>query len=98
MALFSLARGDAFRMEWSATYLGGLAYLSVVGSVVAFAVYFTLIGRIGAARAGYTTVMYPVVALMASTFAEGYRWTVLSALGLACVLAGNLLVLRTPKN
>jgi drug/metabolite transporter (DMT)-like permease len=96
MALLSLARGAAFTMEWSATYLGGLLYLSVIGSFVAFAVYFTLLGRIGAARAGYSTVMYPVIALVASTFAEGYRWTPLAALGLACVLVGNLLVLRAP--
>ena len=40
--------------------------------------------------------MYPVVALVVSTFAEDYRWTLLSVLGLACVLVGNLLVLRAP--
>lgn len=97
MALFAILRGDRFTVEWSATYLGGLLYLSVLGSVVAFSVYFMLIGRIGAARAGYTTVMFPVIALIASTFAEHYRWSVLALLGLAAVLAGNLLVLRTPR-
>lgn len=97
MVLFSLARGDRFTLEWSATYLGGLLYLSVVGSVIAFSVYFTLLGRIGAARAGYTTVMYPVIALIVSTFAENYRWSLLAVLGLAAVLAGNLLVLRAPR-
>ena len=65
--------------------------------MLAFGVYFTLLGRIGAARAGYTTVMYPVVALIVSTFAENYHWTLLAVLGLAAVLAGNLLVLRAPK-
>jgi len=97
MSLFALVRGDRFAIEWSATYLGGLLYLSVLGSVVAFGVYFTLLGRIGAARAGYTTVMYPVVALVVSTFAENYRWSVLAVAGLAAVLSGNLLVLRAPK-
>ncbi|MGN6570462.1 MAG: DMT family transporter [Pseudolabrys sp.] len=97
MALVALLRGDRFTVEWSATYLGGLVYLSVLGSFVAFGVYFTLLGRIGAARAGYSTVMYPVIALIASTFAENYRWSVLAVLGLAAVLAGNLLVLRAPK-
>ena len=97
MALVALLRGERFAIEWSATYLGGLIYLSVLGSVLAFGVYFTLLGRIGAARAGYSTVMYPVIALVASTFAENYRWSVLAVLGLAAVLAGNLLVLRAPK-
>ena len=94
MALVALLRGERFAVEWSATYLGGLVYLSVLGSVVAFGVYFTLLGRIGAARAGYSTVMYPVIALIASTFAENYRWSVLAVAGLAAVLVGNLLVLR----
>ncbi|HVZ51263.1 MAG TPA: DMT family transporter [Pseudolabrys sp.] len=94
MTLFALARGQTFTLEWSATYIGGLLYLSVIGSVLAFGVYFTLLGRIGAARTGYATVMYPVIALVVSTFAENYRWSLISALGLACVLTGNVLVLR----
>lgn len=97
LTLFSLARGQTFSIDWSVTYLGSLLYLSLVASVVAFGVYFTLLGRIGAARAGYTTVMYPVVALVISTFAEDYRWSLPAALGLAAVLFGNVLVLRTPK-
>lgn len=97
VAMLALARGDAFTIEWTVTYLGGLAYLSVVASFVAFSVYFTLLGRIGAARTGYTTVLYPVVALLVSTFAEDYRWSLLAALGLAAVLVGNVLVLRAPK-
>lgn len=94
---FALIRGDSFTIEWTATYLGGLAYLSIIGSFIAFGVYFTLLGRIGAARTGYTTVMYPVVALLVSTFAEDYRWSLLAGLGLAAVLIGNVLVLRVPK-
>ena len=42
-------------------------------SVIAFACYFTLLNRIGADRAGYVTVLMPIVALTSSTFAEGYR-------------------------
>lgn len=97
MTVFSLARGQSFTFEWSATYIGGLLYLSLFGSVIAFSVYFTLLGRIGAARTGYTTVMYPVIALLVSTAFEGYRWTVPAVLGLVAVIAGNVLVLRTPK-
>jgi drug/metabolite transporter (DMT)-like permease len=94
---FAILRGETFTIEWSATYLGGLAYLGVAGSFIAFGVYFTLLGRIGAARTGYTTVMYPVVALLVSTFAENYHWTVIAALGLAAVLIGNVLVLRVSR-
>ena len=40
---------------------------------------------------------FPVVALAVSTAFEGYRWTMPAALGLAAVLAGNVLVLRAPR-
>ena len=98
VTLVALARGQTFTIDWSLTYLGGLAYLSICGSFMAFAIYFTLLGRIGAARTGYTTVMYPVVALLVSTFAEDYRWSLLAACGLAAVLLGNVLILRRPNN
>jgi drug/metabolite transporter (DMT)-like permease len=97
MALFALARGHSFAIDWSPTYLASLAYLGLIGSVIAFASYLTLLGRIGADRAAYSTVMFPVVALAVSTVLEGYRWTLPAFIGLIAVLAGNLLVLRAPK-
>ena len=50
-----------------------------------------LVGRIGPDRAAYSTVLFPIVALSASTLFEGYHWTGLAFCGLALVLAGNLL-------
>ncbi len=96
-ALFAALRGHSFLIDWSPAYLAGLAYLAIIGSVMAFACYLTLLGRIGADRAAYSTVMFPVVALAVSTMLEGYRWTIPALLGLLAVLAGNLLVLRAPK-
>ena len=97
MALFALLRGQSFAIDLTSAYLASLAYLALIGSVMAFACYLTLLGRIGADRAAYATVMFPVVALAVSTMLEGYRWTLPAFIGLAAVLAGNLLVLRAPK-
>jgi len=97
LAAFAALRGSAFVIEPTAAYIGGLIFLAVISSVVAFGSYLTLLGRIGADRAGYTTVMFPVVALAVSTALEDYRWTLPAVLGLAAVLAGNLLVLRRPR-
>lgn len=94
LGLFAVARGFSFRVPLDVTYLGSLAWLAIFSSVVAFACYLTLLGRIGAARAGYSTVMFPVAALAISTVFEGYHWTWPAALGLVLALAGNLLVLR----
>lgn len=93
----ALVAGRPFIVEWTVAYLGSLAWLAVASSVVAFAAYLTLLGRIGPQRAGYLTVMFPVVALAISTAFEGYVWTWPAALGLALVLGGNLLVLRAPR-
>lgn len=92
--MFSALRGQSFSVEWSVNYFGSLIYLAVVASVIAFASYLTLLGRIGSARAGYATVMFPVVALTLSTIFEGYQWTPVAAAGLACVIGGNLMMLR----
>ncbi|MBO6890536.1 MAG: EamA family transporter [Roseibium sp.] len=94
LGVFSALRGQSFQIDWSVTYVGSLVYLAIVASVIAFASYLTLLGRIGSARAGYATVMFPVVALSLSTIFEGYQWTPLAAAGLICVLGGNLMMLR----
>ncbi|POF34631.1 DMT family transporter [Roseibium marinum] len=94
LGIVSLLRGQSFAVEWSVTYFGGLVYLAIIASVIAFASYLRLLGRIGSARAGYATVLFPVVALTLSTIFEGYQWTPLAVAGLFCVLGGNLVMLR----
>lgn len=89
-----LVTGDRFAIEWTPLYLGSLAWLVVVSTVLAFLTYLTLLGRIGAARAGYATVLFPVFALMISAVLEGYVFTPLALIGLGLVAFGNLLVLR----
>ena len=92
----ALARGERFEFEWSTPYVTSLVWLSLVSSVLAFWAYLTLLGRIGAARAGYATVMFPVFALAISTVFEGYVWTWPAIVGLVAVLTGNLFVLGRP--
>ncbi|MFL5056060.1 MAG: DMT family transporter [Microvirga sp.] len=94
LAAIVLVRGQPLIVEWTPRYLGATVYLALFASVVAFASYLTLLRRIGAARAGYATVLFPIVALAVSTLVEGYRWTLAAILGAALALAGNVLVLR----
>ena len=85
-----LARGLPIVIEPSARYLLSLAYLAVPGSILGFLAYLSLVRRVGADRAAYATVLFPVVALAVSTVLEGYRWTPLALAGLPLVLAGNV--------
>jgi drug/metabolite transporter (DMT)-like permease len=93
-AAVALANGDEFIFEGTFTYIVSLLYLALFGSVIAFGAYLTLIGRIGAHRAGYAAVMWPVVALALSMLFEGLRLDASIVIGTAFVLLGNLLVLK----
>jgi drug/metabolite transporter (DMT)-like permease len=68
--------------------------LAIFGSVIAFGAYLTLLGRIGAHKAGYVTVMFPVVAVILSMAFEGLRLSGTIVTGTTLVLLGNLLVLK----
>jgi drug/metabolite transporter (DMT)-like permease len=91
--LLAFLLGKPFIIEPTLPYLGSLVFLAIVSTVIAFAAYLTLLGRIGAARAGYSTVMFPVLALLISTALEGYSWTGFAVAGLALVALGNVLVI-----
>lgn len=94
----SLVRGQTFQVEWTFAYLGALFFLALIASVLAFMTYLSLLRRIGPARAGYMTVLFPVFALMISGQYEGYQWTHWSFVGIAAVAVGNVLVLwRNPS-
>lgn len=94
---FALLRGAPPAFDWSWSYTLSLVYLALFASVFGFGAYLTLLQRIGADRAAYSSVLFPLVALALSTVVEGYRWTPLAAIGVVLVLSGNLVVLRRPK-
>jgi drug/metabolite transporter (DMT)-like permease len=93
VAGYALIAGQPFTFDWSARYLLSLGYLSVFGSIIAFGAFLTLLGRIGADRAGYVTVAIPVVALLLSGLFEGLRWHGSLIVGMTLCLAGNVAVL-----
>ncbi len=93
MIAFALVSGTPFRFEVTAPYISSLVYLALFGSVVAFGAYLTLLGRVGADRAAYASLLFPLVALGISTLVEGYRWSAPALTGVALVMSGNLLVL-----
>jgi drug/metabolite transporter (DMT)-like permease len=86
-----MGRPPGFSFE--PAYLLSLLYLSVFGSAIAFGAYLALITLIGSARAAYTSVLFPIVALIISTFFEGYQWSTLAVGGIAAIIAGNWLAL-----
>ncbi|MBB3522217.1 DMT family transporter [Rhizobium sp. BK456] len=92
VSAFAAIRGVEFTFDPSASYVDSLLYLAIFGSVIGFTTYLTVVNRLGAAKAAYMTVLFPIVALTISVFFEGYQLGPLAALGLCAVLVGNVLV------
>ncbi len=97
MALYALISQVPYNYEVTMSYSVSLLYLAVFGSILAFGSYLTLIGRIGADKAAYAAVLFPVIALGLSTLFENYQWTARAVFGMALVLLGNYIVLKKPK-
>lgn len=91
--LLALLTGKPFVFDTSFAYVSSLLYLAVFGSIVAFGSYLTLLGRVGAHRAGYAVVMFPVVAVVLSILFEGLEVSPMMIAGIALVLIGNAAIL-----
>ncbi len=93
LSLFATAQGTEFSFDPRPLYVGSLFFLAIISTVVGFACYFALIGRIGSERSAYSAVLFPVVALTMSTVFEAYQWSPLALAGVGLTLLGNVLVL-----
>ena len=85
--------GRSISFDFEPAYVLSLIYLAVFGSAIAFGAYLALIRLIGSARAAYTSVLFPIVALIISTFVEGYQWSTPAVGGIVAIIAGNWLAL-----
>jgi len=94
--IFAVFKGSHFIISYQTTYLVSLAYLSVFGTVIAFASFFVLLRNMGPEKASYAIVLFPIVAVCLSSMFENFIWTRYVILGFVMVLMGNAIVL-TPK-
>jgi drug/metabolite transporter (DMT)-like permease len=74
-------------------YWLGLLYLSVVASALAFWLYYRIIRAVGPAKAAYSSVLIPIVAMAISTLAEGYLWSAPAIAGGLLAIAGLVIAL-----
>ena len=75
--------------EWA-----GLLYLGLFASALAFTFYFSLIRVIGPAKAAYSSVLVPILAMALSTIFENYRWSIRAAAGGLLAFAGLVIALK----
>jgi drug/metabolite transporter (DMT)-like permease len=97
LGVWCLLQGVEWVVPTSATFWGATVFLAVPGSIIAFYCYITVIQTLGADRAGYATVLFPVVALSVSTWLEGFEWTTTAVLGALLAILGNYVLFRRVK-
>lgn len=97
LALCAVAADKPFIFDHSFEYIVSLSYLTIFGSVISFACYLVLVGRVGPGRAAYITIFFPIVALLVSTVFEGFQWTGYNLVGVSLALSSSLFVIGKPK-
>jgi drug/metabolite transporter (DMT)-like permease len=102
VTIWVIVTGQEWVIPTSSHYWLAMLYLSLFGSVIAFACYFVLIHRIGPQKAVYITVITPIVSVLFSIKLEHYRPGVIEYLGMALCLSGVVWALKKdvpkPKN
>jgi drug/metabolite transporter (DMT)-like permease len=84
-------------IEHRPEYFAGILYLGLFGSALTFPLYFGVVRAIGPAKAAYSSVIVPVIAMLLSTLFEGYRWTPLAVSGALLAAFGLVVALRARK-
>lgn len=98
MLILAIIMNKPIYFDISLSYIISLLYLGIFGSVIAFTCYLTLLGNIGADKAGYTTLVIPIIAIFLSSVFEGYQWNVFVYIGIAFISLGNMLVLKRKRS
>jgi drug/metabolite transporter (DMT)-like permease len=93
----SFAAGDGFRVPQDTETWGAIAYLAVVGSVISFLVFFSLLQRWSATSLSFISVFMPVVALLLGFVVLDERPTVWTVLGAVLILVGVILALTRAR-
>ncbi len=95
ISVFATATGEQWTLPTATSYWLSLLYLSLFGSVIAFACYFTLIHRIGAQKTVFIGVITPIISVLLSIQLENYHPGWIEWLGMVLCLFGVVWALRS---
>jgi drug/metabolite transporter (DMT)-like permease len=95
LALGIAKEGNPFHFHWTLTAMLSLAYLVIVGSVIAFTLFYWLVRRMDVVNTMLIALVTPVVAVVLGMIVlhERFNWRLFA--GAACIISGiGLIVLR----
>jgi drug/metabolite transporter (DMT)-like permease len=97
-ALFAFVGAGPPAFDPRPAYWAGLLYLALAASVLTFTLYYPVIRRIGPAKAAYSSVLVPIIAMGFSTWLEDYHWTSLTVAGAVLALGGMAAALSRSRS
>lgn len=93
-----IVEGNPLHLRWTPQAAGSLIYLAVVGSVIAFLLYYWLVKKIDVTKTMLISLVTPVVALLIGWLVRGEALSWRLALGSAAILSGiGMIVLKRAK-
>ena len=98
LAVGFATEGNPLRFRWTVPALLSLMYLVIVGSVIAFALYYWLVRNMDVTKTMLIALVTPVVAVVLGMIVldEQLNWRLL--VGSACIMLGlGLIVWRRPR-
>lgn len=94
-----LLESGPFHLRWTTAAAISLVYLAIVGSVIAFLLYFWMVKKIDVTKTMLISLVTPVVALLLGWLARGETLSWRLALGSAAILSGiGMIVLPKRAN
>jgi drug/metabolite transporter (DMT)-like permease len=95
--VIALAVAGPPTIELRLGYWAGLLYLALPASVLTFSLFYPVVRKIGPAKAAYSAVLVPIIAMGLSTWFEDYNWTWLAITGAFLALGGMVGALSRPR-
>src|SRR5207248_7856103 len=99
LLVFGIAiEGNPFHFHWTATAVFSLAYLVIVGSVIAFTLYYWLVRHMDVTNTMLIALVTPVVAVILGMIVlhEELNWRLLA--GGLCIISGIALIVLRKSN
>jgi drug/metabolite transporter (DMT)-like permease len=93
----TICEGNPLRLPWTTSALLALLYLSLIGSALAFLLYYWLVQRVAVTKTMLIALVTPVVALLIGALTRGEKVSGRIAVGSAAILAGISLIIVQRK-